>query len=193
MMAARPWQRWQTPGRWNDPDRTGPQPPLIVTLKLDPVSFTLLDALRRRHFPPERNITPAHLTLFHRLPAEEEPRVLADMAAATARRSPLKLRATAPLFLGRGVAIRVEGAGLAELRGELALGWAALLGAQDRQAHRPHVTIQNKVPPETARALHQELAATFQPFPIEGRGLNLWRYLGGPWDLAAEVPFGGTG
>ena len=50
------------------------QPPLILTLALDGATFAPLDALRRPHFPPERNLVPAHLTLFHALPGAERSR-----------------------------------------------------------------------------------------------------------------------
>jgi 2'-5' RNA ligase len=53
---------------------------------------------------------------------------------------------------------------------------------QDSQRFQPHVTIQNKVAPDEARALHRRLSAEFQPFTIRGEGLILWRYLGGPWE-----------
>ena len=46
--------------------------------------------------------------------------VLAAIVAATAPHPPLALRATGPLFLGCGVAIRVGSVGLAELRGSSA-------------------------------------------------------------------------
>jgi len=39
--------------------------PLIVTAELAPEDFAWLDALRRHHFPPERNQLRAHLTMFH--------------------------------------------------------------------------------------------------------------------------------
>jgi len=39
----------------------------ILTAEMDDDSFAWLAGLRRRHFPPERNFLPAHLTLFHRL------------------------------------------------------------------------------------------------------------------------------
>ena len=42
--------------------------PLVLTLVLDAQSFAFFDGLRRRHFPPERNVIAAHLTLFHALP-----------------------------------------------------------------------------------------------------------------------------
>ena len=47
--------------------------PLILTLALDDLSFARFDALRREHFPPTLNRIPAHVTLFHHLPGEEEP------------------------------------------------------------------------------------------------------------------------
>ena len=47
----------------------GGDPPFVLTLELDGASFGRLNELRRRHYPPERNMVPAHLTLFHQLPA----------------------------------------------------------------------------------------------------------------------------
>lgn len=47
-------------------------PPLILALKLEQPAFERLDALRRAYFPPERNVIPAHLTLFHALPGDQE-------------------------------------------------------------------------------------------------------------------------
>src|SRR5262245_10736097 len=43
------------------------EPTYILTAELDADSFAWLDSLRRNHFSPERNLLPAHLTLFHRL------------------------------------------------------------------------------------------------------------------------------
>jgi 2'-5' RNA ligase len=116
-----------------------------------------------------------------------------DLAAATAGQAPVALTATGPVLLGRGVAVRLESAALLELRQRLAAVWAALLGAQDRQAFRPHITVQNKVAPVAARALHAELAANFRPFPVEACGLLLWRYIGGQWERVATLPFQATG
>ena len=102
------------------------------------------------------------------------------------------MRAAGALFLGRGVAIRLEASELLALRGRLAAAWAPWLGAQDRQPFRPHVTIQNKVEAAAARELHAALSAGFVPFEVEARGFLLWRYLGGPWERVAEVPFAGA-
>lgn len=44
--------------------------PLILTLRLDPVTFARLDALRQARFPDRGYRLPAHQTLFHALPWE---------------------------------------------------------------------------------------------------------------------------
>ena len=57
-------------------------PPLILTLVLDAASQAFFDRLRRQHFPPERNVLDAHLTLFHALDGEQEQAILADIRSA---------------------------------------------------------------------------------------------------------------
>ena len=165
-------------------------PPFIVTLTLDAESFTWLDALRQAHFPPERNFLKAHLTLFHKLPGDEAAAVGADLRAVATDFEALPLVFSEPRFIGRGVAVRVESEALHAVRRRLARRWRAWLTAQDQQGFRPHVTLQNKVPPERARALHAALQAGWTPRTGTGTGLSLWRYLGGPWAAVEDVAFG---
>ena len=159
-----------------------------MTLLLDHEAQRRFDRLRVEHFPPERNFLAAHVTLFHALPGEHEDAVRADLTAA-ARRPPFPVGVTGVRFLGRGVAYELSSPELDELRGSLARRWASWLTPQDRQRHRPHVTVQNKVAPDAARALHARLSAAFEPGTVRARGLGLWRYLGGPWEPLAELPF----
>ncbi len=91
--------------------------------------------------------------------------------------------------LGRGVAFDIGSPELVSLRARLATVWADMLTPQDRQTFRPHVTVQNKVQPDRAAALADELTGGFQPWSAVGESLLLWRYLGGPWLLEAELPF----
>lgn len=165
--------------------------PLILTLEMDPASFARLDALRRAHFPPERNHLPAHLTLFHALPGARLEEVSANLAVLAAQTPPPALRFTGLRSLGRGVAFTVESAPLTHLRGFLAGAWHDALTPQDRQSLRPHVTVQNKADPAAARALLAELQAGFTPWDGRGEALLLWHYRGGPWEAAARFPFGG--
>ena len=165
--------------------------PLILTLKMDGGSQNRFDRLREAHFPPERNYLSAHLTLFHHLPGDREAEVIEEIEEACGRQAPITLRATGLLFMGRGVAYKLEAPELVGLRRRLAKTWEPFLTNQDRQGLRPHVTVQNKVAPEKARALHEALEGSFSPFEVRGEGLMLWRYLGGPWEALGAYPFGG--
>lgn len=166
--------------------------PLIVTLALDEASFATFDATRRAHFPPERNLIPAHLTLFHKLPGEEEPAVAAALAEEAAARGPVRMTCIGLRSLGRGVAYRLESPDLLALRKALGRRFAPWLGPQDRQPAPPHVTVQNKVSPAAAKATLARLKAGFAPFPVDGVGLLLWRYRGGPWEAAGRYAFAGV-
>lgn len=165
--------------------------PFILTLKMDAAAFARLDALRQQHFPPERNFLAAHITLFHALPGDQEETIRATLAPICAATPVLTLSLPSVRFLGRGVAIHVESPALLALRGHLAQTWHDWLSTQDRQRYQPHVTIQNKVVPEVARALYTELSQSWPPLTAQGEGLLLWRYQGGPWAFVAEFPFYG--
>lgn len=162
--------------------------PLILTVLFEPAVQRDLQALRDAHFPPARNIVPAHVTLFHALPGAEVAAIEAVLEAATALPSPDAVLG-APRFLGRGVALEVRADALGGLRAALARRWVSWLSPQDQQGWRPHVTIQNKVAPEEARALHARLLAEWRPRPVQVAALRLWWYRGGPWQLRREFPF----
>jgi 2'-5' RNA ligase len=165
--------------------------PFILTLLLDDGGFAFFDAARRRHFPPERNFLPAHLTLFHALPGDGEPRLVHDLETLCRTRARFRLTVTGLRSLGRGVAYTLESTELDALREGLVQCWKGELTAQDRQKHQPHVTVQNKVAPEVARSLLTELGTGFVPFAVTGEGLALWRYRGGPWEPVRRFPFQG--
>lgn len=165
--------------------------PLILTLRLDDGSQETFERLRRAHFPPERNVVPAHLSLFQRLPGSRTGEILEDLDEVGDIYEPTVLTATGLRFLGRGVAYTFESPELESLRSELARRWEPWLERQDRQGLRAHVTVQNKASGERARALYERLAADFEPFEVRGEGLLLWRYLGGPWERVAHTEFGG--
>jgi 2'-5' RNA ligase len=167
--------------------------PLILTLTLDEASQAFFDDLRRQHFPAKINYLSAHLTLFHALPGDEQATIAADLAAeAAAQSGPLPLQATGVKFMGRGVMYTLDNPTLPALHKRLQRQWQPWLSPQDQQGLRPHITVQNKVDPAVARRLHEELAASFQPFEALGTGLALWAYQGGPWELLQQFPFGST-
>ncbi|MCC2545391.1 2'-5' RNA ligase family protein [Hymenobacter sp. BT175] len=165
--------------------------PLILTLALDDVSAAWFNELRRQHFPPERNYLAAHLTLFHHLPPAHRSLIEQELSARCQKLAPLPLEVASVDFTGRGVAYRLASPAVEALHRELQTLWQPHLTPQDQQRRRPHVTVQNKVAPETARAVHQQLAAEFRPFLATGTGLQLWAYRGGPWEWLRTFSFEG--
>jgi hypothetical protein len=161
---------------------------LIVTAELAAEDLAWLDALRRRHYPPERNRVPAHLTMFHALAPSAEDEARRRLASHSARQAPAA-RIAGLMDLGGGVAFRVVSDDLDAIRNELADDLHGLLGAQDAGGWRPHVTIQNKVAPKVAREFLRSLERDFQPRPLRIAGLGLHRYLGGPWETLGVWKF----
>jgi hypothetical protein len=159
----------------------------ILTAELDGASFDWLDELRRAHFPPERNLLPAHLTLFHRLSPAQSGRLCdAPLPAA-----PIPMLCDGVRLLGSGVAIEITCPELARLRTALRSAMGDELSRQDSQGWRPHVTIQNKVTATAARSLCGALQAGFAPRAGMVCGLLVWEYLNGPWRLERRLPFAG--
>lgn len=166
--------------------------PLIVSALLDADSQAELDARRRRWFPAGRRLVGAHLTVFHALPGARVDEVEVALQAVTDRAAPAA-GIGAPFASGRGVAHRVEAPELVRVHEEIARRFADDLTRQDLQPLRPHVTVQNEVDPDTARATLAELTATHRPWTATVTGLGLWRYRGGPWEAAGTFPFRGAG
>jgi hypothetical protein len=162
--------------------------PILVTALFGPGDDGWLQQLRRTHYPAERNRVPAHLTLFHHLPPGLAPELSARLAEAAAAPPPPAMLAGI-MDLGEGTAFRVESAALVAIRGDLAEVFHGLLMPQDQAPWRPHITIQNKVDQSEARALQQQLAATFAPRPLLIRALASWRWLDGPWERLKVHPF----
>lgn len=156
----------------------------ILTAELDPETFAWLDSLRRRHFPPERNLIPAHLTMFHRLSSAQK----GHLDGFSLARGSLPVLFDAPILLGFGVAIMVRSPQLLRLRADARQMMGGEYSRQDSHCWRPHVTIQNKVSAETAKALHATLNDAFEPRAGAVAGLLMWQYLGGPWKLARRLP-----
>lgn len=164
--------------------------PLVLTVIFEPGAQAYFEALRTQHFPPERNLVPAHLTLFHALPGDEEGSIL-GMLRPMSSEPEMRLEVTSLMRLGRGVAFRIDGARLCTMHAGLQRLWWSWLTQQDRQGFRPHIVIQNKAEPAAAKCLYTELASVFRPFSCIAAGLVLWRYVGGPWEWVETVPFAG--
>lgn len=164
--------------------------PLILSARLDSESQEYFDGLRKEHFPPERNHLFAHLTMFHALPGEAVEEVRTALTRAARRHSSIPAQVCGLRSLGSGIAFNIHSPELARIRKEIAAVFEGRLTGQDRQTWRPHITVQNKVSRERAAELLACLQGNFQPCAISIEGMDLWRYNGGPWELASSFRFG---
>ncbi|WP_158266843.1 2'-5' RNA ligase family protein [Alsobacter soli] len=164
--------------------------PLILTARFDERAQAWFEARRRAYYPADRNKVPAHLTLFHNLPGDQIAEVEDELAEECWRLDPVPARATHLRFTGQGVQVVIASPSLEQLRARLAERWSLSLTPQDLRPYRPHVTVQNKTSAENARRTFDAFCAVFAPFDCEIEGLDLWRYLSGPWDRVADFGFG---
>lgn len=164
--------------------------PLIVTADFSATDFGWLEGLRRAHYPAELNRVPVHLTMFQGLPPSAVDEVKQQLAFHSAGPTPRAMVAGL-MNLSGGVAFRVVSDELESIREAIADHFHGLLCAPDAAGWRPHVTIQNKVPPRQAKALLDELEAGFRPRPLGIAGVSVHRYRGGPWETLATYKFRG--
>ncbi len=170
------------------------QRPIIVTLQLNEARTAFFQSQRERYFPAHINYIGAHLTLFHNLPGERFDLILETIGRCCAARAAFDIGVSGVMRLGRGVAYEIQSDHLLELHTELAATFASWLTRQDKERFRPHITVQNKVPPHEADALYEHLKANFSSFTARAEGIQLWFYEGGrnrtgTWASAGAIAF----
>lgn len=165
--------------------------PIIMTATMGATDHAWADGLRRAHYPAERNLVDAHITLFHHLPGHCEGEIVERTRALAREFACPDARLSEVMRMGNGVAFRIHAPGLLAIRAMMADGLHGLLTAQDQGTPRLHITVQNKVEAAAARALHAELSAAFVPRSLAVTGLALHRYLGRPWEPIGSWPFRG--
>lgn len=164
--------------------------PLLITAELPGEDLAWADALRREHYPADRNRLRAHVTLFHALPPSAEGevrRLLGELAKQVAPAA----RITGIWNMGKGTAFDVESPGMIELHTLMQERFAGIMTVQDDRKLRLHITVQNKVSYEEARELQKELKVSFKPREFRFRGFGLYAWEEGLWRPIAEYPFRG--
>jgi 2'-5' RNA ligase len=156
--------------------------PFVLTLEMDGESFACFDTLRRRYYPPERNLVPAHVTLFYNLPSGHAREIKALLSEVAADTKPMEIAVGEVKALERGVAILLHAPQLHRLRRTLAEEWRPWLTDQDKAGFQPHITVQNNVGAGEAYRTQKAVAAELRLSRMRGLGLHLWRYRDGRWD-----------
>jgi hypothetical protein len=158
-------------------DRT----PHLVLAVLPGAVQARLDALRRAHYPAERNRVPAHCTLFHAVPGMVATELASVLARLTATTPPPRARIDRVIDLDGGTALALVSADLVDLRETLADHFHGLLTGGDAVPPRFHITVQNKVERRAAHILQAELAATWQPVETPIAAIAVKRVIDGAW------------
>ena len=171
-------------------DLTAARPPFVLTLEMDGEAFAAFEALRRRYYAAERNLVPAHVTLFHSLPGDRAREIRVLLTSIASKERPIEVTVEGARALSRGVAIFLASPRLHALHDTLAAEWEPWLSDQDRAGFRPHVTIQANVSEAEARRSIAEANAALRVRHVRGVGLHLWRYRDGPWEDAQLFRFG---
>ncbi len=164
--------------------------PLLITAELPADVLAWADALRRAHYPPERNRLRAHVTLFHALPPSVKHELL-QVLIELARGPAPEARINGLMKLDRGTALAVESPKMVELHATIAERMHGLLADQDTRPLRLHVTIQNKVPTQTAKALQARLAPQLKPVLFRFHGFGLYAWEEGLWHPIRTIAFRG--
>lgn len=149
------------------------------------------NALRREHYPADRNVVDAHITLFHHLPPDSLDEIKSRLSTVAKEYPVPDAFLSDVILLGNGVAYRILSEALLAIREDLASGLQGLLIPQDQVPPRLHITIQNKVESRRAKALHAVLSRDFVPRPLVIIGLAAHYYRGGPWDRIGSWKFRG--
>lgn len=170
---------------------SGQLAPLIITAELPADLFSWANQLRQDHYPKERNFLKAHVTLFHALPPSAQGEVRDCLAAMAAQHSPVPARLEGVMRLGKGTALQLSSPGMIEIWEHLAGRFHGLLVPQDEHRPRLHITVQNKVSIEDAKALQADLAMREIAQDFTFRGLELHIYRQGPWEFLHRWRFRG--
>ncbi len=168
-------------------DNSSKKPPLIITLKIDEASQRYFSEIRKKHFPKHVNYLDAHLTLFHKLPSDED--IIDDTLRSLSKRNAFEMGVAEIKNIGNGNALAIESAELQVIHIAIQKELDQFLISQDRQKLWPHITVQNKVTANKAQILFKELSFSFKPFNITATGFSTWLYLNGPWEHKADYLF----
>ena len=165
--------------------------PFIVTAALPQSVQGWAQALRRAHYPAERNHLHAHVTLFHAFAPSLLDELRDYLPQITREFAPIEAAVSGVMDLGTGTAIALESPALLGLREIIADHFHGSLTAQDLYEPRPHITIQNKVTKREARALQAQLAPQIELRGFEFPALEIHLYEGGPWSMVKRMAFRG--
>jgi hypothetical protein len=166
--------------------------PLVLTVQVEKNAQAYLENLRKQHFPPEVNYISARLSVFHALPRTMIEQVDSVLTTRTAQHRLIESQVTGVKSLGRGVAFVIP-------CGELEAPAGRTSGGVERRsdAGGSEQVETSRHDPEQGDSRSREsfaghVGVEVRTRHITVRGLDLWHYNGGPWELARSYQFTGS-
>ncbi len=160
---------------------------LIITLLLDEASQLFFDKQRKLYFPAYANFTNAHLTLFHKLPANEIQ--VQEIFEQIFTIDKFDMQVVNIQNNHNFIAYEISSPYLVDIHSTLQIAFSKFLHLKDREILWPHITIQNKVTEYKAKKTHQKLLETFVPFTITAIGISSWFYTKNKWEKQRDIYF----
>lgn len=164
---------------------------LLIVAELPPEVFAWAGALRRLHYPPDRNRLGAHVTLFHGLPPSARSEVVALLRELACGLAP-EAAIGGLMDLGDGTAFVVASPAMLDMHATMASRLHGLVQQKDARPPRLHITVQAKVAAAQARALQRKLKDEPVPPAFRFRGLGLYGWSGDLWRQMCLYPFRGV-
>ena len=153
--------------------------PLVLTLKIDEQSQLFFDEQRTAYFPARANYVPAHITLFHKLPANNID--IETELTAFAKHATFELLITDIMLSETSVSYSIVSSEVKHLHAEMQLKFEPYLIRNDKKILKCHITIQNKVTAYKAYKTHAFLIKDFKPFVVKAIGFTSWYYVKSYW------------
>ena len=148
----------------------------VLTLLTDSAHQRCMNSLRSTYFPARINKIPAHITLFHALPASKlDSEIIPAIKDIAARTSSYRIQATGPSRMRHGIMVNVaddidhanhnkHGRNMTRIiHAELRKKWGEWLSEQDSTPVKIHYTVMNKVNDDkSVDSALKELKESFQ-------------------------------
>lgn len=152
---------------------------LIITLKIDEASQSIFNEKRKQHYPTYANFVDAHITLFHKLPADKN--IVYETLHQLSNTNAFEMQVVGIKNIENFVAYDIVSPTLQHIHVAMQSSFANMLNEKDREILWPHITVHNKATVYKAFKTHEKLLANFNPFNITAFGFTTWLYAKKEW------------
>jgi hypothetical protein len=160
---------------------------LIITLKIDDISQTFFNEKRKQYYPAYANFLDAHITLFHKLPSDEN--IVYDTLEYLCNTKRFDMQVVGIKNIENFVAYDIASPTLQNIHMQMQTAFVNMLNEKDKDILWPHVTVHNKATVYKAFKTSEKLLEDFKPFSVSAIGFTTWFYAKKQWVKNEEYLF----